>query len=118
MNLAQPMRPDTENGGVVKCEPKEATLLYLYLPGPSELVILNVQMPLSKSRKDTPNWSWNGSVEAPTLRPSLLTNKDTDRRCHVWVTDGKVQFLNDTKHDLKGQTIPLLDIDSCRYINN
>lgn len=29
--------------------------------------------------------------------------------CHSFVTDGKIQFLNDCFHSLKGQTVDLPD---------
>lgn len=60
-----------------------------------------------------PKWSWNGSLTAPTLSPSLLvrwnmtgTNR-LDKVCHSFVRDGKIQFLNDCTHSLAGQTVPL-----------
>lgn len=57
-------------------------------------------------------WTWNGSMEAPTFKPSLLVNEHTpERRCHLFVTDGKIQFLPDCYHELKGQTIEMQDFD-------
>jgi len=56
------------------------------------------------------SWSYNGNPEKPTVSPSLLVDKDKpDRRCHSSITDGKIQFLNDCFHDLKGQTVELPD---------
>ena len=78
-------------------------------------------------------WQWNGSVESPTLYPSVLARsghfapgRQSDRCwcdynrdhpndpapfkcgvCHSFVTDGRIQFLNDCTHALKGQTVPL-----------
>lgn len=60
-----------------------------------------------------PQWTWNGSLERPTFSPSLLCNKDhAASRCHSYVTDGKIQFLNDCHHNLKGQTVELPDWDN------
>lgn len=57
-----------------------------------------------------PQWTWNGSFDAPTFYPSLLCNKDTpSSRCHSFVTDGKIKFLDDCWHALKGQTVDLPD---------
>jgi hypothetical protein len=57
-----------------------------------------------------PRWSWNGSMEQPTFRPSLVVWPDRpDKRCHSFVTDGKIQFLSDCYHALKGQTVDLPD---------
>lgn len=53
-------------------------------------------------------WTWNGSVEKPTFKPSLLCNPDSPpHRCHSFVTDGQIQFLSDCHHELKGQTVPI-----------
>lgn len=94
-----------------------------------------------------PVWTWNGSVEAPTVTPSVCVSgtefteqgkkdyamwvaagcpKDglgeIDSRpvcCHSFITDGKIIFLGDCTHALKGQTVPLPewearhDVGSC-----
>jgi hypothetical protein len=64
---------------------------------------------------DAPNgagWKWNGSLDRPTFTPSLLVNKDYPaQRCHSYVTDGRIQFLSDCFHALKGQTVDLPDWD-------
>ena len=62
----------------------------------------------------TPKWSWNGSLEKPTFSPSVLVGYPPDfseQRCHSFVTDGKIQFLSDCHHDLRGQTMELPDLD-------
>ena len=59
-----------------------------------------------------PRWTWNGSLEAPTFSPSLLCNPDSPSlRCHSFVTDGKIQFLDDCFHALAGQTVELSEVD-------
>lgn len=79
----------------------------------------------------TDRWQWNGSGDAPTFSPSVLvtgTEPITDEehaaimggekvtprplRCHSFVTDGKIRFLNDCTHELAGQTVDLPDIQS------
>jgi hypothetical protein len=55
-------------------------------------------------------------MEKPTFSPSMLVNANTPKhlkltRCHSFVRDGKIQFLSDCDHNLKGQTIDLEDID-------
>ncbi len=72
-----------------------------------------------------PHWDWNGDVERPTIKPSiqvtLPANPDAseefkewrkERRCHSFVTDGRIQFLVDSTHALAGQTVDLPDIQS------
>lgn len=54
-------------------------------------------------------WQWNGSLESPTLTPSVLVNvggsNPTKPICHCFVKDGKIQFLSDCTHKLAGQTV-------------
>lgn len=79
-------------------------------------------------------WSWNGDMEKPTFTPSLLmrwTSGDppvtsenydqwkanpwpqTDKNnvCHVFITNGMIQFLGDCTHELAGQTVELPNIE-------
>ena len=57
-----------------------------------------------------PQWKWNGSQEKPTFTPSLMVfGSDPSKRCHSFVTNGKIQFLADCFHSLAGQTVELPD---------
>lgn len=57
------------------------------------------------------HWGWNRNVLAPTFSPSLLVNaSDPESRCHLFLTHGKLQFLGDCFHDLKNQTVDMVDI--------
>lgn len=77
----------------------------------------------SVSVKGSNAWGWNGDLERPTFTPSVLVTwpahpdaderfKEwrTERRCHTFVTDGRVQFLGDCTHELAGQTLDLPDL--------
>lgn len=64
-----------------------------------------------------PCWSFNGDLERPTIAPSINTwqeGRDGQVRmcCHSFVRDGKIQFLNDCTHALKGQTVDMPEIAS------
>ncbi len=57
-------------------------------------------------------WKFNGDEDRPTFTPSILVKVgpfDGGRFeiCHSFVTDGRIQFLNDCTHDKRGQTIDL-----------
>jgi hypothetical protein len=93
--------------GYQECPISEATHVTLNIPGPSGTLTLPVI--LSGTREGTGCWSWNGSTEAPTLRPSVLTNGH-DFRCHSWINDGQAQFLDDSSHEHAGKTLDLLDV--------
>jgi len=75
-------------------------------------------------------WTFNGDVDKPTISPSILvtgrqspTDEQVKRimagedlcselshtRCHSFVTDGRIRFLDDCTHELKGQTVDLPD---------
>ena len=70
-----------------------------------------------------PQWTFNNNMDKPTVRPSILvhshetilpendaTGKVTSTpRCHSFITDGQIQFLDDCTHELKGKTVPLED---------
>lgn len=81
-----------------------------------------------------PVWQWNGSEEKPTFTPSLLCtwhqweppvhagNMDeferapwhqdrVEKRCHLFVTDGKIHYCGDCHHELAGKTVPMVDFD-------
>ena len=67
---------------------------------------------LNLDTNQRPAWSFNGDVERPTLIPSIDASlKDRSgavrKRCHSWVKDGRIQFLADSTHALRGQTIDL-----------
>jgi len=53
-----------------------------------------------------PVWGWNGDMVLGTFSPSLLCNQSHPAsRCHSFVRDGRIQFLGDCWHNLKGQTV-------------
>lgn len=57
---------------------------------------------------EVPPWTWNGSMTAPTFGPSLLCNPSyAEHRCHSFITDGKIRFLDDCHHELRGQTVDI-----------
>lgn len=63
-------------------------------------------------------WGFNGSLERPTLTPSILARSrvHTDAGivesvCHSFLTDGRLQFLGDCTHALAGQTVDLPEIE-------
>lgn len=72
-----------------------------------------------------PQWGYNGNPDAPTFTPSVLVRTgravdpafvreegDPPDVCHSFVTDGRIQFLNDCTHALAGQTVDLPEFPS------
>lgn len=56
-----------------------------------------------------PEWSWNGDTEKPTFWPSLLVNGSNEKRCHSWVRDGRIEYLADCWHDMRGKTVGMAE---------
>lgn len=56
-------------------------------------------------------WTWNQDAEKPTFSPSLLSTGGgkPDQRCHLFVKEGNLEFLNDSTHHLAGKTVPIPD---------
>lgn len=100
--------------GYVDCSVDEATHVRISMPSIAKIQTLPV---ITKgSRDNTPCWTWNGSIDKPTLRPSVSVqgycyDEGTNFKCHSWINDGRVQFLGDCTHELANKTVDLLDIN-------
>lgn len=56
------------------------------------------------------NWKVTGvEDDAPTVTPSILVHGKY--RCHSFIKNGKIQYLNDCTHHLVGKTIDIPDFD-------
>jgi len=56
-------------------------------------------------------WGYDGNAEKPTFSPSVLTNgSEPERRCHIFVKAGMIEYLGDCFHDLKNTTVPLMPL--------
>lgn len=65
-------------------------------------------------------WTFNGNQERPTFAPSMLVHEwpheptepgfRKQMRCHSFVRDGRIQYLDDCTHAMKGQTVDLPDM--------
>jgi hypothetical protein len=63
-----------------------------------------------------PRWQFDGNLERPTLAPSLLrtytvTGESTPKLvCHSFVRNGRIEYLNDCTHAMRGQTVDLPEL--------
>lgn len=107
----------------------EGGLVGFNCPGCKYLHVLRIE-----PKDNQPCWGFNGNYDKPTFTPSVLVtcghyvlgygkgsgaycqfgcDDPTDGNpaccsiCHSYVTDGNIQFLNDSTHELAGQTVPL-----------
>ena len=66
---------------------------------------------LHQIRHGEGGWSWNGSRDKPTFRPSVLSNSGGECPdvpiCHSYITDGVITFLLDSTHALAGDSVVL-----------
>lgn len=67
-----------------------------------------------------PGWYFNGDMEAPTFSPSIIVrggpalDDGSDRVCHSFVRNGKIEYLADCTHAMAGQTVEIPDLDEER----
>ncbi len=87
-----------------KLENEEEAYLLFLCPG------CKCTHPFTIRRTDLarPCWTYNEDPDAPTFSPSLLVNQHHPQsRCHLFVERGRIRYLQDCHHDLRGQTIDL-----------
>ena len=118
MGLLSPILRNSQDGG-----------LHYFCPGCNHAHSIKV------GEGAGPRWTWNGNAEKPTFSPSVLVcgiREDMDEStqaaydalgpgtlrtalddprfrsvCHVFVVDGRIQFLGDCTHSLAGQTVDI-----------
>jgi Family of unknown function (DUF6527) len=56
-----------------------------------------------------PRWDWNGSFEQPTFTPSLRCNGGTELECHLFMTQGALNYCVDSVHELAGKIVAVPD---------
>ena len=58
-----------------------------------------------------PVWEWDLNLEAPTVSPSILCHGSANGgNCHSFLRNGRWQFLDDSHHDLAGQTVDMVPL--------
>lgn len=72
-----------------------------------------------KAETPVPVWQFNGDLEKPSFTPSLLIHghvpkgkTKSEGRCHLYVTDGKINYCGDCDHALAGKTVPMVELES------
>ena len=59
-----------------------------------------------------PCWTWNGDMQKPTFSPSLGINmRSEEHRCHSFVRDGRIEYLSDCWHELRGQAVSMESVE-------
>lgn len=53
-------------------------------------------------------WQFNGNFDSPTFSPSLLIDQSKpERRCHFFIENGHIKYLDDCHHGLRGKIVPM-----------
>lgn len=78
--------------------------LHWWCPGCRCLHLVHTQ----PQPEPSPVWTMTGPPDKPTIRPSILTRGGAeDRCCHVFITEGQIEYLHDCNHALAGKTVPM-----------
>jgi len=91
---------------------------YLWCEGCKELHDFRTKAPHHPDSTigQSPLWQFNGNTDRPTFTPSLLylrylaDYRGCKPRCHIIVTDGRIQFCSDCEHELAGKTVEMVSI--------
>lgn len=87
------------------------------------------EISVSKKNGSGASWTFNGNFQRPTFAPSLnrkINTPDMGRHyqpdvastvCHCFIRDGKIQFLGDCTHPLRGKTVDMPDVPADRYLS-
>ncbi len=83
---------------------------------------------VTKKNRSGASWSFDGNFAAPTFAPSVNCRVNTPDMgkyyqsdipssiCHHFVRGGRIQFLGDCTHALRGQTVDLPDFPQGRHL--
>jgi hypothetical protein len=85
------------------------------------------EIAVTKKNASGASWSFDGNFQRPTFSPSLNMRVNTpDMKeyqpdvgstvCHCFIREGKIQFLGDCTHALRGQTVDMPDVPAGKYL--
>lgn len=74
-------------------------------------------LPVAGDANGRPVWTWDGNLEAPTLSPSIQSERGPGAdnlpppfKCHSYLRAGVFEFLTDSTLELAGQHVPMPDL--------
>lgn len=61
----------------------------------------------------SPAWKWDGQMVYPTVSPSILIYPYPNHqpRCHLFIMEGKLDYLDDCEHPYVGQKVDMLPVE-------
>lgn len=85
--------------------------LVFWCPGCEELIDSGLHCLPVNSPNKTPQWMWDGNIEAPTLSPSILSHFNNRQLiCHSFLRSGVFEYLGDCSHSMVGKHVPMSDL--------
>lgn len=78
---------------------------YYWCPGCDSLHGIAIRLDVQDNGA---SWMFTGSLERPTYSPSQLSTGSN--RCHTFIRDGIIEFLEDCSHSMKGQKVPMVPL--------
>ena len=71
-------------------------------------------IPVKSEKRPDVVWEFNNDMEKPSFKPSLLNRFETLRKgslhiCHLFITDGKIQYCGDCTHKYAHLTVDMSD---------
>lgn len=99
-----------DEGGIIDGQQQAWRSLQFWCPGCSEPHAINIPG-ADMGYRPSVCWDWDGNIDAPTVDPSILVyESNVNPRCHSWVRFGQWQFLEDSTHELAGQTVDMVPL--------
>lgn len=87
---------------------------YLTFKPTEEIGLTSLPVITKGTRKGTNAWTWNGSLDKPTIRPSVRTAYPRENgemtEVHFWLNDGICDCLSDCKDGNSGKKIELINL--------
>lgn len=80
-----------------------------YCPGCKTYHLVAVEQAFSNGAR----WAWDGNVLHPTFSPSINVAPASAAQCHYFLRAGKIEYLNDCWHELRGKVVELPDLPPC-----
>lgn len=87
---------------------KEVSEILIECPGCKMNHTMNVDV--SNSRWHGVVWQFNEDLERPTFSPSLRVKIGDSHTCHSFIRAGKIEFLSDCTHAMRGMTVDLPEL--------
>lgn len=60
---------------------------------------------------DDGRWTFNGNYDMPTFTPSIVTHISEGKVCHIFIRDGRIEYLGDCHHSMANSIVDMENDD-------